>query len=129
MNHGKMRTGVVTCQTGVVTCQTGVVTCQTGVVTCQTVCGHMSNGVWSHVKRVVTCQKNAETYMLCLFVSRVSGPPFRVRSLLRSHRRLHPLPCWSLLRSHSFWREVVERAGRYTHQCSILSSRYTQGAR
>jgi hypothetical protein len=31
MNHGKMRTGVVTCQT---------------------VCGHMSNGVWSHVKRV-----------------------------------------------------------------------------
>jgi hypothetical protein len=41
MNHGKMRTGVVTCQTGVVTCQTGVVTCQTGVVTCQTG-GHMS---------------------------------------------------------------------------------------
>jgi len=63
---------------------------------------------WSHVK-------NAETdCMLFLFVSRVSGPPFRVRSLLHSHRRLRPLPCWSQLRSHSFWREVVERVGRYT---------------
>jgi len=63
---------------------------------------------WSHVK-------NAETdCMLFLFVSRVSGPPFRVRSLLRSHRRLRPLPCWSQLRSHSFWREVVERVGWYT---------------
>ena len=121
MNHGKMRTGVVTCQTGGHMSNGGghmsngwshvkrVVTCQTG--------GHMSNG-WSHVKRVVTCQtgghmsKNAETYMLCLFASRVNGPPFRVRSLLRSHRRLRHPPCWSLLRSHSFWREVVDRAGR-----------------
>ena len=61
------------------------------------VCGHMS-------------KRRDRLYV----VSRVNGPPFRVRSLLRSHRRLRHPPCWSLLRSHSFWREVVERVGRYT---------------
>ncbi len=67
MNHGKMRTGVVTCQTGVVTCQTGVVTCQTGVVTCQTVCGHMSNG-WSHVKKT-------QRHICCVYSCHVSVVP------------------------------------------------------
>jgi len=53
MNHGKMRTGVVTCQTVCGHMSNG--------------CGHMSNGVWSHVKKRrdiyvvfirVTCQRS-----------------------------------------------------------------------